>query len=54
MSLVRSGLIDSLATLEIISFLEDEFGIDFSVTGIDPGELNSIQSILDIIAERAA
>lgn len=52
-SLVQSGLIDSLATLEIISFLEDEFNIDFAETGIDPGELDSIQSILKLITQNA-
>lgn len=52
--LVASGLIDSLALLEIVSFLEGEFGIDFSQTGVDPGELGSIASILDLIERRGA
>ncbi len=51
--LVKSGLIDSLAMLEIIDFLESEFGIDFSETGIDPVELESIQNILELIERRA-
>ncbi|MEO5348221.1 MAG: acyl carrier protein [Magnetococcus sp. YQC-3] len=50
--LVKSGLIDSLAMLEIIDFLESEFGIDFSETGIDPVELESIQNILELIERR--
>ena len=52
-NLVRSGLIDSLALLEIVSFLESEFGVDFS-RGLDPGRLTTIPSILDLIetAER--
>ncbi|MEO5332540.1 MAG: acyl carrier protein [Magnetococcus sp. YQC-5] len=51
--LVKSGLIDSLAMLEIIAFLESEFKIDFSETGIDPVELESIQKIIELISKRA-
>ena len=47
-NLVRSGLIDSLALLEIVGFLESEFGVDFSA-GFDPGRLATIPSILDLI-----
>ncbi len=48
-ALVASGLIDSLAVLEIVTYLESTYGIDFSVRGIDPEELGSIRSILDLI-----
>jgi acyl carrier protein len=47
--LVRAGLIDSLAVLEIVSFLESEFGVDFAATGIDPEKLSSIPNILELI-----
>ena len=50
--LVKSGLIDSLAMLEIIDFLESEFGMDFSETGIDPTEIESIGKILELIEKR--
>jgi acyl carrier protein len=52
--LVSSGLIDSLALLEIITFLETEFGMDFSDTGVDPDQLGSIANILDLIEHRRA
>ena len=48
-SLVESGLIDSLALLEI-SYLEQTYHIDFAERGIDPGDLRSVQSILELIA----
>ncbi len=51
--LIKSGLIDSLAMLEIIGFLESEFRIDFSETGVNPTEMESIQKILDLIEKRA-
>lgn len=47
--LVASGLIDSLAIMEIVVYLEENYGIDFSGRGIDPEELSSIGSILDLI-----
>ncbi|MBF0126548.1 MAG: acyl carrier protein [Magnetococcales bacterium] len=50
--LVKSGLIDSLSMLEIIAFLEAQFQIDFSETGIDPAELESVQKILELIEKR--
>ena len=48
-NLVAAGLIDSLAVLEIVMFLETEFSVDFSATGVDPTRLMSIPSILDVI-----
>lgn len=52
--LVESGLIDSLALLQIVSYLEQTHGVDFSECGIDPGDLRSVNSILDLIAREAA
>jgi acyl carrier protein len=50
-NLVQAGLIDSLALLEIVTFLESEFAIDFAATGVDPGRLTTIPSILDLIEQ---
>ena len=50
---MESGLIDSLALLQIVSYLERSHGVDFTEGGIDPEELRSIQSILDLIARAA-
>jgi acyl carrier protein len=47
--LVASGLIDSLAILQIVSYLESTYGIDFSIRGVSPEELGSIGGILDVI-----
>ena len=49
--LIDSGLIDSLAVLEIVAFLESEFGLSFRDTGVDPARLTSVNSILGLIAE---
>ena len=50
--LVQSGLIDSLAMLEIVAFLEHEFGLNFRDSGVDPERLASINRILELIAEQ--
>jgi acyl carrier protein len=52
-SLVESGLIDSLALLEIVTFLEEQYGIDFAVTGLEPEQLTSVSGILDMIEREA-
>ena len=49
--LVQSGLIDSLAMLEIVAFLEHEFGLSFRDGGVDPERLASISRILELVAE---
>jgi len=54
LSLVESGLIDSLALLQIITYLEQIYGIDFREKGIDPGELRSVNAILEFIARETA
>lgn len=48
-SLVASGLIDSLAILQILTWLETSYGIDFSIRGVAPEELATISGILDVI-----
>ena len=48
------GLIDSLAILQIVTWLETTYGIDFAVRGIDPEDLATIGGILDVIAEATA
>jgi len=49
--LVASGLIDSLAILQIVAYLETTYDIDFSMRGVSAEELGSIGSILDVIEQ---
>lgn len=53
-SLVRSGLIDSLAMVQIVVYLEGTYGIDFSAHGFEPERLSSMSSILDFVEEACA
>lgn len=52
--LVASGLIDSLAIVQIVMYLESTYGIDFAGSGIDPERLATIASITDLIEEHRA
>lgn len=54
LSLTETGLIDSLALLQIIAYLEQTYNIDFRENGIDPGDLRSVNTILDLIARETA
>jgi len=49
-SLIDSGLIDSLALLQIVTYLEETYSLDFREIGFDPAELRSVGSILNLIA----
>src|SRR5215471_14964070 len=42
LALTDSGLIDSLALLQIVTYLEETYNIDFRETGIDSGDLRSV------------
>ena len=53
-SLVTAGLIDSLAVLGIVTYLEETYGIDFVERGVDPGDLVSVGGILDLIDRETA
>ncbi len=48
-SLIESGLIDSLAVLQIVSYLEENHNINFLEKGLDPGQLSSVGAILDLM-----
>lgn len=54
LGLTESGLIDSLALLQIITYLEQTYDMDFRERGIDPGELRSVSAILDLIVRETA
>lgn len=48
-SLVISGMLDSLAILRIVVFLEQEFGLDLSDQGFDQNDFDSVASIMQLI-----
>ena len=52
--LVASGLVDSLAIMQIVVYLEENYGIDFAASGLDPERLATMGSIIDLIEETSA
>ena len=52
--LVASGLVDSLAIMQIVVYLEEQYGIDFAARGFDPDRPATMGSIVDLIAEARA
>ena len=52
--LVNSGLVDSLAIMQIVVYLEVNYGIDFAASGFDPERLASMGSIVALIEESRA
>jgi len=52
-NLIDSGVIDSLALIQIISWLEDTHDLQLHTLGIDPSELASIGGILNAIGRAA-
>lgn len=48
-SLILSGLLDSLAVIHIVVFLEEQYGIDFSDVYFDQASFDTIDQILDFV-----
>ena len=53
-SLLDSGIIDSMGTLEVVQFLEDDFGIVVSDDEMVADHFDSIQSISKFVASKTS
>ena len=53
-SLIEAGLIDSTGVLELVAFLESQFGIQITDEDIVPSNLDSIRSIVAYVAGKQA
>ncbi len=51
-ALGQAGRLDSLDLLEVVQFLEQDFGVDFSATEFDPTRLGSVDQIVTLIDPR--
>ena len=49
--LVASGLVDSLAIMQIVVYLEERYGIDFAAGGFDPDRLATMGGIVDLVLQ---
>lgn len=50
--LLESGLLDSVATLDLIIFLEERFGISVYEEEVLPANLGSVERIVAFVAEK--
>jgi acyl carrier protein len=48
-SLLRSGRLQSIDAVEIVIFLEEKFGIDFTKIGFDQEQIDSVDAIVALI-----
>jgi|GEM_PF-180270 len=53
-SLIEAGLIDSTGVLELVAFLESEFGLRMADAEIVPENLDSIQAIVAYVESKRA
>lgn len=53
-SLIISGLLDSVAVIQIIVFLEEKFGIDFSAVYFDQTNFDSVELITAFVRENTS
>ncbi len=52
--LIRSGILDSLATLDLVSFLEERFGIELEAHDMDAGNLGTLADIDRLVRSKAS
>jgi acyl carrier protein len=50
--LKESGILDSLSTLKLVSFLEETFRIELEASDLEPGNLSSLKSIEQLVQSR--
>lgn len=52
LNLLSNGIMDSLAVLKLVAYMENEFAISLEPEEIDMDNLNSIQTISDIVQSK--
>ena len=50
--LFDTGLLDSLAAMELLVEIENEFGVVIAPTAVDREEMNTVSKIVDRVSER--
>ena len=52
--LISGGILDSLATLKLVAFLEESFGIQVEAHEVGQDNLNTIATIADFVDSKSA
>jgi acyl carrier protein len=50
--LIRGGVLDSLATLRLVAFLEERFGIHLAAHEANPANLDTLSDIAALVARK--
>lgn len=50
--LFDAGLLDSLAAIEVLVGIEENFGVEIAPTAVERKEMNTVNKIIDQIAAR--
>src|SRR3954465_13804299 len=50
--LITTGILDSIATLKLVGFLEEEFSISLEAHEADPEHLDTIQRIAELVRSK--
>ena len=48
-SLLAAGVLDSLAVVKLVAYVEDEFGIEIPDSDFDPDNFESVATITELI-----
>ena len=52
--LKESGILDSLSTLKLVTFLEERFGVEFEADDLEAGNLATIERIERLVQSKQA
>jgi acyl carrier protein len=52
--LITGGILDSLATLSLVSFLEEQFGVSVAAHEVDTEYLNTLKDIVSLVESKLA
>ena len=52
--LKESGILDSLSTLKLVTFLEERFKIELEASDLDAGNLASVANIANLVTAKTA
>lgn len=50
--LKETGILDSLSTLKLITFLEDHYKVEFEADDLDAGNLSSVGNIAELVVSK--
>lgn len=50
--LKESGILDSLSTLKLVTFLEEQFKVEFEADDLDAGNLSTLENIERLVRSK--